>query len=340
MGLYHYPAFILDANISTTTAFANFQPSQNVANTTVAGVINRFDSREQMAFFVETGNWSVTSAYLNHAWVQWGTRQMYQGLRRIYLGTQGKSMASATYKTVVLTNQVDDLFLKTAINTTNNLFRVSDVDMLNHVSWTYDLNSRLPKGSSYFTEFGFCANGNAIYASSNAANYSMTCGGPVFNKWEEPSALEFEKPLGSGVNAWITSPQFIWTSACAKLDPLVRFFANTTNRDAVGLVSHTFTHLSLNNATYHDAVREIQFNLIYADLLNFTQAKRFSGSGLIPPAISGVHNGDAIRAWADNGLWNAVGDNSRPILRNQVSRIVAFLLLLTFASRLTSIGHL
>jgi hypothetical protein len=196
--------------------------------------------------------------------------------------------------------------------------------MLNHVSWTYDINSRLPKGSSYFTEFGFCANGNAIYANSNAANYSMTCGAPVFSSWEEPTELEYEKPLGSGVNAWTPSPQFIWTPDCAYLDPLVRFFANITNRDAIGLVSHTFTHLSLNNATYHDALREIQFNLIYADLLNFTKAKRFSGSGLIPPAISGVHNGDAIRAWADNGLWNAVGDNSRPSLRNQVSRIVLF----------------
>jgi hypothetical protein len=146
----------------------------------------------------------------------------------------------------------------------------------------------------------------------------MSCGTPIFTSYEEPTELEYEKPLGSGINAWALTPDFIWSAECALLDPLVQFFANTTNRDAIALVSHTFTHLSLNNATYHDTLREIEFNLMYAELLNYTNAKWFSGSGLIPPAISGVHNGDAIRAWADNGLWNAVGDNSRPSLRNPV----------------------
>jgi hypothetical protein len=191
--------------------------------------------------------------------------------------------------------------------------------MLNHVSWTYDLNSRLSPGSTYFTEFGFNANGNLIYAYDNAQNLSMSCGSPVFTSWDEPTDLEYEKPLGTGIDRWPKTPVFDWTADCVFLDPLARFFANTTNRDAVGLVSHTFTHLELNNATYHDALREIQFNLLYAELLNFTNAKRFSGSGLIPPAITGLHNGDAIRAWADNGLWNAIGDNTRPALRNPKS---------------------
>lgn len=58
---------------------------------TVAGVINKFDTgREQMVFFLAVGEWSTTSTYLGHAWVNWGYRGTYQGYRRIYLGTQGK----------------------------------------------------------------------------------------------------------------------------------------------------------------------------------------------------------------------------------------------------------
>lgn len=57
----------------------------------MAGVINHFDDgRDQMAVFVAPGNWSTTTAYLNHAWVQWGYRGLYQGFRRVYLSSQSE----------------------------------------------------------------------------------------------------------------------------------------------------------------------------------------------------------------------------------------------------------
>lgn len=205
---------------------------------------------------------------------------------------------------------------------TNDIFRLRKDDLYEHVQWTSNVNQRLNSGSSYFTEFGFNANGNLIYDYTVSENGTsdITCQAAVFTDWNEPSTLlEYVKPLGTGVDKWPLHPTFDWTAQCLFLDPLAQFFANTTNRDAVGLVSHTFTHLELDNATYHDALREIQFNLMYAEFLNFTNAAKFSGSGLIPPAITGLHNGDVIRAWADNGLWNAIGDNTRPILRNPVS---------------------
>lgn len=43
-----------------------------------------------MAFFMEVGNWSTTSTYFNHAWVQWGYRGLVQGFRRVNLGSQGE----------------------------------------------------------------------------------------------------------------------------------------------------------------------------------------------------------------------------------------------------------
>lgn len=217
---------------------------------------------------------------------------------------------------------VDDLFLQTAMYSTNEIFRLREGDLYDHVQWSYDINKRLVarnNGSSYFTEFGWNANGNLIYnyaLSRNMTQSDLNCAQPVVTDWDEPTQLEYIKPLGTGEDKWPRQPSWIWSNECIFLDPLTQFFTNTTNRDAVGLVSHTFTHLELNNATYHDALREVQYNLMYAELLNITNAAKFSGSGLISPAITGLHNGDAIRAWADNGLWNAIGDNTRNNLRN------------------------
>jgi len=47
-------------------------------------------------------------------------------------------------------------------------------------------------------------------------------------------------------------------------------------------------------------------------------ASKFSPNGLVPPAITGLRNGDALKAWYDNGITNAVGDNTRPGLLNTV----------------------
>lgn len=274
-----------------------------------------------MAYFIGAGNFSETSTLLNHVWVQWGYRGLYQGYRRINLQTQGTHYYFAYLLCLagVDFHVVDDLFLQTALYTSGD-FRLRAEDLQEHVEWSADLNSRLALGSSYFTEFGFNANGNLIYDYSLMSNLTdMDCANPVFTGWNEATGnLEFQKPLDTGANVWPTHPSYDWTGQCIFLDPLAVFFSNTSNRDALGLVSHTFTHLELNNATYYDVMREISFNLLYAEVLNFTSGERFSGSGLIPPAITGLHNGDALRAFSDNGMWNAVGDNTRAPLRNPV----------------------
>ena len=214
---------------------------------------------------------------------------------------------------------MDDLLLETAMYT-GGLFRLRAEDLQEHVDWIVDINRRMNPGSSFFIEFGFNSNGNLIYGYDlQAKNPGLSCDGPVFSKWHEGTPpLEFQKPLGTGNIFWPPYSSSSWTGDCIYLDPLLKLLSNLTNRDAIGLVSHTFTHLELNNVTYHDATREISFNLLYAEMINFTSAAKFSGSGLIPPAITGLHNGDVLRAWSDNGLWNAMGDNTRPPLRNPV----------------------
>lgn len=93
-----------------------------------------------------------------------------------------------------------------------------------------------------------------------------------------------------------------------------------SNRDAFAHVSHTFTHLPQNNITYSDANKEIVFNQAWLKQVGISASSKFSSKSLIPPAITGLHNGDALRAWVTNGIVNAVGDNSRPVLLSPYSQ--------------------
>lgn len=132
------------------------------------------------------------------------------------------------------------------------------------------------------------------------------------------TALEFQKPLGTGTDIWPKTPtSYNWSLTCAQQDSLASWFMVTANRDAFAHVSHTFTHEALNNATYADANKEIFFNVAWMKQVGIYNAQRFSPAGLIPPAITGLHNGDVIKAWLDNNIKNVVGDNTRPVLMNQ-----------------------
>jgi hypothetical protein len=61
----------------------------------------------------------------------------------------------------------------------------------------------------------------------------------------------------------------------------------------------------------------LTWNTAWLKQVGIAGANRFSPKGLVPPAITGLHNGDAIRAWIAAGIVNVVGDNTRPVLRNQ-----------------------
>jgi hypothetical protein len=103
-------------------------------------------------------------------------------------------------------------------------------------------------------------------------------------------------------------------------DSLKTWFATASNRDAFAHISHTFTHEALNNATYFDVNREITWNQAWITQVGLNSAgAKFSPHGIIPPAITGLHNGDALRAWSVNGIIYAVGDNTRPVLLNTAS---------------------
>lgn len=122
----------------------------------------------------------------------------------------------------------------------------------------------------------------------------------------------------------------------------MQWFQDTTNLNYFAHVSHTFTHQDENNATYSDVYKEITWNTAWMKDVGISKAKKFSPVGLIPPAITGMHNGDAIKGWVDGGIKNVVGDNTRALLLNEVRTahlITSFLSLCLHIPSKMSIGH-
>jgi hypothetical protein len=218
-----------------------------------------------------------------------------------------------------LSTQIDDMHLYTAMYIPNGTtFRVVPADLTAHIAWQASVNQRLPAGSNYTIEIGHNGNGD-IDVAVNDYDVNGICNPEtaIYYADQVDTPLEFQKPLGTGTSLWPTDPaNYTWSLSCAQLDPLAAWFNDPANRDNFMHISHTFSHENLDNATYSDTYREINFNIAWLKQIGIYDAKWFSPQGLIPPAITGVHNGDAIRAWMDQGIIYAVGDNSRPVLLN------------------------
>ncbi|TVY49354.1 hypothetical protein LOCC1_G001017 [Lachnellula occidentalis] len=298
-GLYHYPATITNSSIATE--FIQFAPAANFSTTSTAGVINNIGGRQQMVFFIGFAtDWAATSNLLQHAWIHWATRGLYTGYRRVNLNTQ-----------------VDDMFLESDIySPTGTTFQLTPADLAQHVTWMATINAKLNAGSNYFVEVGHNGNGN-IEGASGVATSNQCGSGPIEYAEQIDTPLEFQKPLGTGTNIWpADSLLYPYTTVCTNLDALKVWWVTTANLNAFAHVSHTFTHEDENNASYYDVTREISWNTAWLAQVGIAAASKFSPKGIIPPAITGLHNGDALRAWKDNGIVNVVGDNTRPVLMN------------------------
>ncbi|KGO69938.1 hypothetical protein PITC_046330 [Penicillium italicum] len=300
-GLWHYPATI--SNTTSTKQVASFAPTTGFTTESVAGVINDFDGRQQMAFFIGFDTtWSATSNYLQHAWITWITRGLYAGYRRVNLNTQ-----------------VDDMFLETAIySPAGKNFRIRAQDLTKIASWTDEINAKMPAGSSYFVEIGHNGNGNIENSSDTSDAGWDSCGAAIEYESPADTPLEWIKPLGTGTSLWPAVPTtYDWTATCTAMDELLAWWTTESNLNKFGHISHTFTHEEQDNATYSDIYKEISFNQAWLAAVGIDKATKFTSNGIIPPAITGLHNGDALRAWWENGITNCVGDNTRPALLNK-----------------------
>ncbi|KAL6708800.1 hypothetical protein ACN47E_002207 [Coniothyrium glycines] len=298
--IYHTPASITNSSIAWEVA--------RFSNVGTAAVINQIGARQQMVWFMPFAlDWAASSNILQHAWIVWVTRGLYVGFRRIYLSTQ-----------------VDDMFLITPMyRPAGQEYRAKPDDLSVHVDWQAKLNAKLPAGSEFFIEIGHNGNGDIEAATDTAEGASICSPSNAIEYSDQPDGgpLEYVKPPGTGKNIWPATPaQYTWSLECAALDALQNWFADEDNRDAFAHISHTFSHADLTNATYSDTAKEIQFNQAWLKQTGLDAAKRWSGKGIIPPAITGLHNADAIQAWMDNGIKNVVGDNTRPVLRNPTNQ--------------------
>lgn len=58
-------------------------------------------------------------------------------------------------------NAVDDMFLESEIySPANTTYQITPADLAQHVTWSADINSRMPEGSDWFIEVGHNGNGN------------------------------------------------------------------------------------------------------------------------------------------------------------------------------------
>ena len=300
-GLYHYPATI--TNTSNTFEVAQFAPSTDgsFSTSSTAAVINDFGGRQQMVFFIGFAqDWSPSSSFMQHAYITWMTRGLYAGYRRVNLNTQ-----------------IDDVMLATDIYYPAGIaYRTTADDFAGISAWIPSINAKMPAGSDYRPELGYNGNGNIIYSENTTAGEAACSPGSIEYDEIIDTPLEFQKPLGTGKNFWPDAPtSYGYSRSCLSLDPLEVWLTTPSNKVNFNHISHTFTHEELNNATYSDALKEIKFNQAWLSQTGIS-ANRFTSNGLIPPAITGLHNGDALRAWSDAGLTNCVGDNTRPVLVN------------------------
>ncbi|OQN95525.1 hypothetical protein B0A48_18508 [Cryoendolithus antarcticus] len=159
ISMYHYPAVITDS--TTTWQIAKFaaDSANQFTGDTTAAVINNFAGGQQMVFFTSWAtDWSPTSAFLQHAYIHWMTRGLFQGARKVYLNTQ-----------------IDDVHLTTDLYQPSDVgssFRISPEGLTHHISWMQNLNTRLPSGSNYKLELGHNGNGDIINATN--IEYSAT----------------------------------------------------------------------------------------------------------------------------------------------------------------------
>lgn len=157
--MYHYPAVITDS--SNTWEVAKYAPDASgiFKEDTTAAIINDFGGRQQMVWFGSWATeWSPTSNFLQHAYIHWMTRGLFLGARKFYLSTQ-----------------VDDVHLTTDMYypTQGDSFRLRPADLEHFITWTADINSRMPAGSDYFVELGHNGNGDIIAATNTTQGETL-----------------------------------------------------------------------------------------------------------------------------------------------------------------------
>lgn len=133
--VYGYLAAVADP-ATTTPLF------ENAEGAVLAAVHTRADGTEVLALLVDGGPTSIHEQLFEAGIVDWVTRGLYLGKRRIYLAPQ-----------------IDDVFLASLLwsegGDSTATYRLSADDVSHLLAWTAALRDRLPPGSSFRNQLAF-----------------------------------------------------------------------------------------------------------------------------------------------------------------------------------------
>ncbi len=142
-----YPAKVINPQVAKP--IFNFAIPSN----SVAGIIASFsDKREQMHFFFAQSIYSKTSMVLAPLWVQWLTRGVYVGKKRIYLNVQ-----------------IDDVFLSTELWNLNKkeFYRITKDDLSEFIDHEKSFLRPETDNSNFRIELAFNGQGTHYFGGQN-----------------------------------------------------------------------------------------------------------------------------------------------------------------------------
>ncbi|ORX50618.1 hypothetical protein BCR36DRAFT_261266, partial [Piromyces finnis] len=287
-----------DPNIKPLLSFLDFEYNQEIG--AYGGALINNNGLEEMHFWISFVD-SHIAFFVSHIWIPWANYGMIDGYRRLFFEIQ-----------------IDDYFTDNCFNKADcegkrepagvPHYRTSVEDMKNIAQWHKDVSSRLPKGSNIKIELAI----NGIHILTETQHKIQG----VFQNWTVPeTGYDYVKPLGfQGTSRWPEDIDDDWDdSLLQQLDPLYAFFKKPENQDNFYWLTHTFTHLKLDAASYHDSDMEMRANIKMSKepYLGMYDRECYSKHSIVTPEISGLHNGDNLKAFSENGVYYAVGDTSR-----------------------------
>jgi len=291
-GIRYKFAKITDPKISIPVLYYDIESDEKP----VAGVYSKLESgSERLTFFMSSIKRSPSSLIINHLWIPWASKYLYTGFRRVYL-----------------TQHIDDIFSteklipvsENRLGSTEYRTTEADIDII--IKYQNEILDKMPKGSTYRLDFAF--NGieilkNTIYAFS------------VIEDKNIPN--DYIKPKGEGFSKWSGYPyQANWYESELLKDNLYTYFKNKDVHEQFYWSSHGFTHQCLNAATTEDVKNQVDTNNKMAVHLGFYDKNIYSKHTIITPHTSGLHNGDALEAFAKSSIISASGDITRPDINN------------------------
>ncbi|KAI8465146.1 MAG: hypothetical protein J3K34DRAFT_525626 [Monoraphidium minutum] len=291
---------------------------------TVGGALLKYaDGRRVMGITFDCSEAYIACWPLGHLGVSWVMQDLIPGQRR-----------------ALLSLQVDDIFLTTRLNGKPDRYRVAAADVQAHAAWQRRLNARLPAGSDVKLDMVYNGNGvlEKIYSPAGAANtpscheqtayraLDCSCFGKAYADCPATAppfcrncTKTWEKPLGSfGVGLAAGAPADWDGAALLARDDLYRLVKGSPEvKDAFHWTGHMFSHQArllgvLDNVTYEGVTKLVTYNQIMAakEHLDIADRPTYTRKVVVPPEVSGLCNGDALRAMWDSGIRAAIGDNT------------------------------